>query len=202
MLFRWLGPSRSCGFPRLRFALFLSELLGRSFAPFAAQLYRGGVLLFCHASNIRAVLAGEPNGQIVLVLRPTSAVPDEMQMGRQFPTSIEGPDSRNSRLWLELWAGFAQKKSGPGSPSPERVQGRLQQLCLSCSSTTLSSPSPFVNGTNDVRTGSDVLHAMCFAVPKEKRTLVASRSEADITRDYASPWLRVALSDPVLIVVR
>ena len=65
-------------FPRLRFALFLCELLGRSFAPFAAQLYRSGVLLFRHASNIRAVLAGEPNGQIVLVLRPTSAVPDEV----------------------------------------------------------------------------------------------------------------------------
>jgi len=139
------------------------------------------------------VLAGEPNGQIVLVLRPTSAVPDEMQMGRQFPTSIEGPDSRNSRLWLELWAGFAQKKSGPGSPSPERVQGRLQQLCLSCSSTTLSSPSPFVNGTNDVRTGSDVLHAMCFAVPRRNEPY--SPPGAKLTSRVTMHHLGCALPD-------
>jgi len=65
------------------------------------------------------VLAGEPNGQIVLVLRPTSAVPDEVNRA-QLPAAIEGLLAEALRLCTaELWAGFAQKKAALDLPPPK-----------------------------------------------------------------------------------
>ena len=115
-------------------------------------------------------------------------------IGRQLPAAIESLLAEALRLCTaELWAGFAQKKSGPGSPSPERVQGRLQQIFLSCSSRTLSSPLPFVNGTNDVRAGSDGLHAMCFAVPRRNEPY--SPAGAKLTSRVTTHDLGCALPD-------
>jgi len=83
------------------------------------------------------VLAGEPNGQIVLVLRPTSAVPDDAN--RATAPSRHRRSISRSFTALHGWTlgRLRAKESGPGSPSPERVQGRLQQIFLSCSSRTL-----------------------------------------------------------------
>jgi hypothetical protein len=51
-----LGPSRLRRFPGLLFALCVCESFGRRFATLAAQLYRGGVLLFGHAPSITTAL--------------------------------------------------------------------------------------------------------------------------------------------------
>jgi hypothetical protein len=65
------------------------------------------------------VLAGEPNGQIVLVLRPTSAVPDRNANGATVPNSIEGLTAETLGFGLNSGQASRKRKAALDLPPPK-----------------------------------------------------------------------------------